>query len=132
MPCDEQSGRGCLGPPGTASFTVAKMEPERVLALFSTTHLPFMAPASVRNNPRVELYGRFSWVFVLDEKEEGMTRLIVRSRTSYGPRLFRMLTLPLLLPADFLMARMMLGGIRQRAERTTSHTAEKVGISTSA
>jgi hypothetical protein len=114
------------GPPGTASFTVAAMEPERVLALFSTTHLRFMAPASLRNNPRVGLYGEFSWVFVLDEVGEGVTRLIVRTRASYGPRLFRMLTLPLLLPADFLMARMMLQGIRQRAERTGDHAVEGV------
>jgi hypothetical protein len=106
------------GPPGTAFFTVAALEPQRVLALYSTTHLLFMAPASVRNNPRVGLYGEFSWVFMLHEKEEGVTRLIVRTRASYGPRLFRMLTLPLLYPGDFLMARMMLRGIKQRVEQS--------------
>jgi hypothetical protein len=114
------------GPPGTAFFTVATMEPERVLALFSSTHLLFMAPASLRNNPRVGLYGEFSWVFILDEKEEGVTRLIVRTRASYGPCLFRMLTLPLLLPADFLMARMMLRGIKWRVEQSVGAEAGKL------
>jgi hypothetical protein len=114
------------GPPGTASFTVARMEPERALALFSTTHLLFLAPAAVRNNPRLGLYGEFSWVFVLAEQEKGVTRLIVRSRACYGPLVFRMLTLPLLLPADFVMARMMLRGIRQRAECLRVHAVAGV------
>ena len=105
------------GPPGTASFTVAALEPHKVLALYSTTHLLFMAPASVRNNARFGLYGNFSWVFVLDEQAEDATRLIVRTRASYGPLLFRTLTIPLLYPGDFLMARMMLRTIRQLVER---------------
>lgn len=105
------------GPPGTAFFTVAALEPQKVLALFSTSHLLFMAPAAVRDNARLGLYGNFSWVFVLDEQAGGGTRLIVRTRASYGPRLFRTLTLPLLYPGDFLLARMMLRTIRQRVER---------------
>lgn len=105
------------GPPGTAFFTVAALEPQKLLALSSTSHLLFMAPASVRNNARLGLYGNFSWVFVLDEQAEGLTRLIVRTRASYGPPLFRALTLPLLYPGDFLLARMMLRTIRQRVER---------------
>jgi hypothetical protein len=116
------------GPPGTAFFTVAQLQPQQAIALYSTTHILFMAPASVRNNPRLGLYGDFSWVFVLDEKEEGVTRLIVRTRASYGPRLFRMLTLPLLYPGDFVMARMMLRGIKQRVEQnvgTGSGKAER-------
>jgi hypothetical protein len=36
-----------------------------------------------------------------------------------------MLTLPLLLPADFIMARMMLRGIKQRAE---AHEAVETGV----
>jgi hypothetical protein len=104
------------GPPGTAFFTVAALEPQRELALYSTTHLLFLAPASLRNNPRVGLYGEFSWVFLLDEGGAGVTRLIVRTRASYGPRPYRMFTVPLLYPAEFLMSRMMLRAIRQRVE----------------
>jgi hypothetical protein len=76
-----------------------------------------MALASVRDNPRLGLYGNFSWVFVLDKKAEDVTRLIVRTRASCGPPLFRVLTLPLFYPGDFLMARMMLRTIRQRVEQ---------------
>ena len=115
------------GPPGTAFFTVAELKPARALALYSITHILLMAPASVRNNARLGLYGEFSWAFILDEKEEGVTRLIVRTRASYGPWLFRLLTLPLFYPGDFLMARMMLRGIKQRAERTSDAATEGIG-----
>jgi len=112
------------GPPGTAFFTVATLEPERVLALFSTTHILFMAPASLRNKPKVGLRGEFSWVFILAEKEEGVTRLIVRTRASYEPKMFRMLTRPILFPADFLMARLMLQTIKQRVEHSSTQAPE--------
>lgn len=112
------------GPPGTAFFTVAKLEPDRVLALYSTTHILMMAPASLRNNPQAGIHGEFSWVFILDEREEGLTRLIVRTRASYEPKIYRMLTRPMLLPADFLMARMMLQTIKQRVEQTITQTSE--------
>jgi hypothetical protein len=80
--------------------------------------LLLFAPASVRNNPKVGLYGEFSWVFLLKERGDGVTRLIVRTRASYGPRLYRMITLPMLYPGDFVMARMMLQAIKQRVERS--------------
>ena len=112
------------GPPGTAFFTVATLEPERVLALFSTTHILFMAPASLRNKPKVGLRGEFSWVFILAEKEKGVTRLIVRTRASYEPKMFRMLTRPILFPADFLMARLMLQTIKQRVEHSSTQAPE--------
>ena len=114
------------GPPGTAFFTVAKLEPERVLALYSTTHILMMAPVSLRNNPNVGLHGEVSWVFVIDERETGMTRLIVRTRVSYEPKMFRMMTRPILFPSDFLMARMMLQAIKQRVEQSSTHVNEWV------
>jgi hypothetical protein len=114
------------GPPGTAFFEVATLEPEHILALFSTTHIPFIAPASLRKNPKVGLHGEFSWVFVLDEKGERMTRLIVRTRASYGPKMFRILTRPMLYPADFLMARMMLQTIKQRVEQSSMQAPESI------
>ncbi len=112
------------GPPGTAFFTVAQLEPEHVLALFSATHILMMAPASLRHNPEAGIHGEFSWVFVLDESEEGITRLIVRTRASYEPKIYRILTRPVLYPADFLMARMMLQTIKQRVEQSSAQTTE--------
>ena len=86
----------------------------------------FMAPASLRNNPKVGLHGEFSWVFILDQREEGTTRLIVRTRASYEPKLYRIMTRPMLFPADFLMARMMLQTIKQRVEQGSTLTSERV------
>lgn len=120
------------GSPGTAFFTVAALEPERALAYFSTTHIPVMAPTSLRNNPKVGLHGEFSWVFVLDEAGEGESRLIVRTWASYGPLLFRALTIPLLYTADFLMARMMLRAIKQHVERGSGNDQATVQSETTA
>jgi hypothetical protein len=105
------------GPPGTAFFTVRLMEPNRALVLYSGSHLRFMAPKSIRENPRYGIYGEFSWAFVLEGKGERNTRLILRTRANYGPRLYRALTLPLILVGgEILTARKMLQGIKRRVE----------------
>jgi hypothetical protein len=92
------------GPPGTT------------FVLYSTTHLRSFAPRSLRNNPKVGIYGNFSWAFVLDEVDESTTRLILRTRANSGPRLFMMLNNLLLPPADFVIVRLMLHTIKQRVE----------------
>ena len=105
------------GPPGTAFFTVTALKPQQALVLYSTTHGTAMVPRFLRNNPKLGIYADFSWAFALDEVNESITRLIVRMRANTGPRLLRLLIIPLFLPADFLVARLMLRGIKQRAER---------------
>jgi hypothetical protein len=78
-----------------------------------------MVPRSIRENPRYGIYGEFSWVFVLEEKGKRHTRLIVRTRANYGPRLYRTLTMPLVLVGgEFFTTRKMLYGIRRRVEGT--------------
>jgi hypothetical protein len=104
------------GPPGTSYFTVAALEPEQALVLYSTTHGTAMVPRSLRNNPKLGFYGVFSWAFILDEVNENATRLILRTRARGGPRLFMLLNSLLFPPADFLVARLMLRTIKQRAE----------------
>jgi hypothetical protein len=105
------------GPPSTAFFTVHLMEPNRALVLYSDSHLRFLVPRSIRENPRYGIYGEFSWAFVLEEKDERKTRLILRYRANYGPRLYRALTMPLILVGgEFFTARKMLYGIRRRVE----------------
>jgi hypothetical protein len=52
------------GPPGTAYFTIAALEPKQLLALHSTSHLRFLFPKSVRDNPRAGISGEFSWAFI--------------------------------------------------------------------
>ncbi len=114
------------GPPGTACFTVAVLDKNRVLALHSTSHVRYVVPAFLRNNPRVHIAGAFSWVFILSEADAGTTRLILRTRVNYGPRLFRVLTRPFFWPVDFLMARKMLRGIKRRVEQSKRQQAERV------
>jgi len=114
------------GPPGTGFFTVAALDPERALVLYSTTHVPYFAPRSLRNNPKAGISGDFSWSFILDEVDESTTRLILRARINARPRLFRMLIFPPFLPADFLIARLMLRTIKQRVEQGSTQTPARV------
>ncbi len=106
-------------PSGSTFFTVAKLDQERALVLFSTTHLTGLVPLSWRTDPKLGFYGDFSWAFVLDEVDESTTRLILRSRAKGGPRLFMLLNNLLLPPADFAIVRLMLHTIKQRVEGTT-------------
>lgn len=107
------------GPPGSVFFTVRLMEENRALVLYSDTHLRFMVPRSIRENRDYGIYGEFSWAFVLEEKAERTTRLILRTRASYGPRLYRALTLPLVLVGgEYFTTRKMLHGIKRRVEQT--------------
>jgi hypothetical protein len=113
------------GPPGTAFFTVAALEEKRVLALYSNSHVRYIVPDALRNNPRVNIQGEFSWVFILDELDVNTTRLILRTRINYGPRMFRVLTFPFFWPVDFLSARKMLRGIKWRVEQRKQQPVER-------
>jgi hypothetical protein len=60
---------------------------------------------------------------VLEEKREGNTQLIVRTRVSWGPHLYWTLTMPfVLVGGEFFTTRKMLHGIKRRVELTTSRT----------
>jgi len=113
------------GPPGTAFFTVAALEKNRMLALSSNSHVRYIVPGFVRNNPKVQIHGEFSWVFILNEVDASTTRLILRTRVNYGPRLFRVLTRPFFWPVDFVLARKMLRGIKWRVEQRKGQLAER-------
>ncbi len=115
------------GPPGTAFFTVAALEENRVLALYSNSHVRYVVPEFLRNNPRMDIHGEFSWVFILDEADANTTRLILRTRVNYGPRLFRVFSRPFFWPVDFLLARKMLRGIKGRVEQSRGQLAERAG-----
>jgi hypothetical protein len=114
------------GPPGTASFTVTGLEPQRTLALFSTTHGTVWLPRALRTNPRFGVHGELGWVFVLREPAidtpgtTGATRLLLRTRGAGGPALYRILAWLLLPPADFFVARMLLRTVKQNVERAVN------------
>lgn len=115
------------GPPGTAFFTVAAMEKNRALAFYSNSHVRYIIPHTLRNNPNMNIQGEFSWVFILDGIDSGATRVILRTRINYGPRLFRVVTRPFYWPIDFVLARKTLLGIKWRVEQRKLELAEREG-----
>jgi hypothetical protein len=100
------------GAPETGcGFVVEQLEPERILVLHSTTHLP---PAW-RERQVAAL--DWSWAFVLSPVDRGRrTRFHFRSRWSTTPWWFTLVGRLAVVPADFVMSRDMLTGVRRRAE----------------
>ena len=64
----------------------------------------------------------FTWTFVLRERSDGTTRLLVRERYAYTQRWASLLVEPVAVVA-FVMSQRMLRGIRDRAERASRPTA---------
>lgn len=104
------------GPPGTTFFTVAALESEKVLALYSDSHARYLFPRRIRDNPRWGIGGEFTWVFVLQPAAEGDTRLLLRTRAVARPRVYRLFLNACLPLVDWPLARKMLMGIKHRAE----------------
>lgn len=98
------------GPPGTAEYVVAQAEPPHVLVLRSTTHVP---PGwGEKYDARIT----WTWCLTLTERPGGATRVHLRVRGSMSPRWFSALYVATIVPADFVMAMGMLGGLKQRVE----------------
>lgn len=100
------------GPPETeCGLHVVSLEPERVLVLRSNSHLP------KRWRDRAVL--DWTWTFVLTPREGGRSsRYHFRSRWVTAPWWFTAGGRLGIVPADFLMSRDHLDGIRRRAERS--------------
>jgi hypothetical protein len=99
------------GPPATGcGFTVARLEPERALVLRSSSHLP------VRWRDRARL--DWTWCFVLTPLADGAgVRFHFRSRWVTHPWWLTLGGRMVVVPADFVMSRDMLTGVKARAER---------------
>lgn len=106
------------GPPGTAFFTVAAIEQYKFLVLHSDTHLRFLFPKSIRENPKIGIGGEFTWGFFLQETAENHTRLLLRTRGTIQPWWYRMFIYTTIPIANIFLARKMLGGIKQSSERS--------------
>jgi hypothetical protein len=78
---------------------VKAIEPNRMLLIFI-------------NEPNAQV----TWCFMLDEVADRQTRLILRVRNRLAMSPLLLLSLPIMLPGEFLMVRKMLLGIKQRAE----------------
>lgn len=100
------------GPPKTGcGFIVERLDPGRALVLHSTTHLP----RSWRAKRNVAL--DWSWAFVLRPVDEGRrTRFQFRSRWTTAPWWLTAGSRLAVVPADFVMSRSMLRGVKRRAE----------------
>jgi hypothetical protein len=103
------------------AFVVRLLEPPRHLVLHSGEHLP---PGWA------EKYGAsidWSWAFVLDRLPGGRTRFLLRSTLHLEPWWVKAFYLAVIVPADFVMARQMLHGVKARAEATTAEDLAAVG-----
>ena len=98
------------GPPETrCGFHVADLVPQRALVLRSNSHLP----RSWRDRATLD----WTWAFVLTPAEGGRrTRYHFRSRWVTGPWWFTLAGRLAVVPADFLMSRDHLRGVKRRAE----------------
>ena len=97
------------GPPESeCAFRVVEVQPGQRLVLFSTEHLP---PGFAR---RFGAWIQWSWVFELTPVDPGRSRLHLRSRAAIGPRWLAAVYALLVVPADFVMSRQMLDGLRRR------------------
>jgi hypothetical protein len=100
------------GPPETeCGLIVRLLEPDRSLVLQSTSHLP----VGWRERRIAEL--DWTWAFVLRPTLDGGTRFHFRSRWTTAPWWFTLGGRLLVVPADFVMSRDMLRGVKRRAER---------------
>ena len=105
------------GPPGTAYYVVRQAEPGKSWVPFTGTHLRYLLPARLRDNPRRGIFGELSDCTVLTEPEPGTTRVIRRMRLSCGPRPFRAYVVPVVLVwGEAITARNLLRGVKRRAE----------------
>jgi hypothetical protein len=102
------------GPPHTeCGLIVEQIERERALVLHSNSHLP----KSWRDHATLD----WSWAFVLTPLDDGRrTRFHFRSRWTTSPWWLTVGGRLGIVPADFIMSRDMLRGVKRRAERTSS------------
>lgn len=105
------------GPPESGCFFhVEIVEPNRLLVLRSTTHLP----RRLLDDPRVRL--NWTWTFRLEPLEGGRTRFHFRVRMTARPWWLVWFFQAFIVPADFIMARSLCVGLKQRAERPANES----------
>jgi hypothetical protein len=99
------------GPPESGTgFFVDALEPERHLVLHSRTHLPPGWAA------RFGAWIDWTWTFALTPLDDRGTRFLFRSRCRLGPRWLAIAYWIVIVPADFVMSRQMMRGLKTRAE----------------
>lgn len=107
-----------LGPPGYPVHSVVGLERGRWLLLAGADIKTGEVPDPPQ--PGQAEYTNYSWVFFLEERPDGTTRLITRNRLDYAPRsfAFKVIWQWITDPIGFVMTRKMLLEIKRRAEKT--------------
>lgn len=109
---DLEAGDGIRLHPQIPALPVAALDPQRTLLLHSSEPI---GPSPEDDGPAEHF--ATTWLFYLEELEEGTTRLISRYRLDYEPRLGNELAYRgLVEPISTVMQRKMLLGIKERAE----------------
>jgi hypothetical protein len=105
------------GAPGTAWYEVVEVDAPHSMVLRSTTHLP---PGwAQKYGARIE----WTWSIRLTALPQEHSRLQLRVRGRMAPRWLTVLYVATIVPADFVMARGMLRGIKRRVEATAGRTS---------
>ncbi|HEX9259008.1 MAG TPA: hypothetical protein VF855_05675 [Acidimicrobiales bacterium] len=91
-------------------FVVEELEPNRHLLLHSRSHLP------PEFRDRFGAWIDWTWMFDLAPVEGGGSRFLFRTRARLGPRWLAAVYWLVLIPADHIMSRQMLRGVKRRAE----------------
>jgi hypothetical protein len=101
------------GAPETeCGFVVEQLDPPRLLVLRSTSHLPLQW----RRSGRASI--DWSWVFSVQPVDLGRrSRFIFRWRAATQPWWLTLSAWLMIVPADLIMSRDMLRGVKRRAER---------------
>ena len=103
------------GPPEAhCAFVVDELDPIRNLVLHSREHLP---PGwAARFDAGID----WTWSFVLQPVDGEHTRFLFRTRVRLRPWWVAAFYWAVVVPADSVMSRQMLRGVKERAERTTA------------
>ena len=104
------------GPPGSAYYEVVALEPNRLLQLYATTHLNYMAPQFVYKT-RFAPSGAFCWAFIIESLKADRSRLISWWRLEVYPEFWFTILKPFLIVVDRAHQRQILKGIKKRVEK---------------
>ena len=100
-------------------YKVASIEPGRALILMIRVDVQ-TGKAFEPGDKMPEKYQNMSWLFFLDEHDDGTTRLISRSRNDWNQSLGNAIFFGIFGPLTLEMDRKMLKGIKQRAEASST------------
>jgi len=103
------------GPPGSAFYEVRKVEENRLLLLYATSHFKYMAPQFVYKT-RFAPQGAFCWAFILQDNGENRSSLTSWWQAEIYPKAFLGVFKPLLLIVDQMHQKEILKGIKKRVE----------------